>query len=128
MSELDTALDEAMANFRQVLDEARAHVARVAATPVHTPEQRAELERDALSGRLGPEMRQIAQRVESRAPSWAAVFAGGTPDTDLPLPHLPAMGATDGDPSPVAIQDDPEFEPLVEADRDRAAGAGPLGL
>lgn len=128
MSELDTALDEAFDHFRQVLDEARAHVARVAATPVHTPEQRAEVERDALSGRLGPEMRQIAARVEARETSWAEVFEGGSPYSDLLLPHLTAMGERYADQWRVAIQDDPEFEPLVEADRDRGPGSGPLGL
>ncbi|MFN8194622.1 MAG: hypothetical protein U0R80_10115 [Nocardioidaceae bacterium] len=123
----ELALEEALAAFRQTLEEARAHVARVAATPVHTAEQRAELERDALSGRLGPEMRQIAERVEARETSWGEVFEGSSPWSDLLLPHLTAMGERYADRWRVALQEDPDFEPLVEADRDRGPSSGPLG-
>jgi hypothetical protein len=119
MSSVDDELEAAYAGFRLALAEARDHLARVAAEPVHTPEQRAELEADALAGRLGPEMRTLARRAAARETSWAEVFEGSSPFSDLLLPHLTRMGERHADRWRTQVWADPDFEPLIEADRDR---------
>lgn len=125
MSSFDDDLETAYAGFRLALADAREHLARVAARPVHTPEQRAELEADALAGRLGPEMRTLAERVAARETSWAEVFEGTSPFSDLLVPHLTRMEERYADQWRARVWADPEFEPLIEADRDGGPGRRP---
>lgn len=108
------AVVSAFASFRAALADARAHLALVAATPVHSPEERQQLDDDAASGRLGPEMREIADRVASRETSWAEVFEGSSPYSDLLLPHLSAMGERYADGWRAQLESDPDFEPWVD--------------
>lgn len=88
MSSLDERLAAAQIAFQQALADARAHVARVAATPVHTPEQREQLADDARAGRLGPAMRELAERIDAGETTWGEVFEGSSPHAGLLLPHL----------------------------------------
>ncbi|MEZ5097890.1 MAG: hypothetical protein R2731_18525 [Nocardioides sp.] len=113
MTDAYEAVRLAQSAFRLALGDAQAHLARVAATPVHTPEQRAELERDARSGRLGPQMQTIAEKVDARETSWGEVFEGSSPYSDLLLPHLSAMEERYAEVWKAALEADPDFEPLV---------------
>ena len=111
MTSLDDRLAEAHAGFRKALADARAHVARVAATPVHTREQRDELAADARAGLLGPEMRELADRIDARETSWGEVFEGTSPFSDLLVPHLTRMEERYADQWRAAVWADPEFDP-----------------
>ena len=88
MSSLDERLAAAQIAFQQALADARAHVARVAATTVHTPEQREQRADDARAGRLGPAMRELAERIDAGETTWGEVFEGSSPHAGLLLPHL----------------------------------------
>ncbi len=88
MSSLDERLAAAQIAFQQALADTRRHVARVAATPVHTPEQREQLADDARAGRLGPALRELAERIDAGETTWGEVFEGSSPHAGLLLPHL----------------------------------------
>lgn len=111
MTSLDDRLAAAHVGFRQALADAQAHLARVAATPVHTPEQREELAGDARAGRLGPEMRELAERIDARETSWGEVFEGSSPHTALLLPHLTRMEDQYADQWRLIIRADLDLDP-----------------
>lgn len=117
-------VEAAFVEFRGALADVQAHIARVAAEPVHTPEEREQLHQDALSGRLGPEMQEVANRVESGDTTWAEVFEGGSEYSDLMLPHLTEMETRYADQWRLILDVDPTFVPLVE---DEQPGDGPGG-
>jgi hypothetical protein len=101
----------ALVAFRATIEMARAHVARVAATPVHTPEERAQLHRDALDGRLGPDMERLARLVEDGETSWGEVFEGSSPHAELLHSHLDTMERRYAEDWKRALEDDPTFDP-----------------
>jgi hypothetical protein len=115
VSAVDDRLEAAHAGFRQALADARSHLARVAATPVHTPEQREELAADARAGQLGPQMRELAERIDAGETSWGEVFEGGSPHADLLLPHLTRMEEQYADHWRVIVRADLGLDPDPKA-------------
>lgn len=126
MTEREEALARASAEFREALAEVRLHLDRVRATPVHTREERAELEADARSGRLGPEMRELARHIDAGETSWGEVFEGGSPYSSLLAPHVTAMEQRYAEQWRAAIRSDPDFAELADPDPDR--GRPDLGV
>ncbi|TGN63144.1 hypothetical protein EXE59_03680 [Nocardioides eburneiflavus] len=107
----------AMVAFQATLEMARGHLARVAATPVHTPDERHQLHRDALDGRLGPDMERLARLVEDGETSWGEVFEGSSPHAGLLHSHLETMEQRYAEDWKQALEDDPTFDPrTVEAE------------
>jgi hypothetical protein len=88
-------VDAARHELHDALAATRATLARARVVPLPQAELDA-LQRQALSGRLGPELRHLAERVADGATSWAAVFDGSAPDTDLARAHVVRMAAVHG--------------------------------
>lgn len=61
-----------------------------------TDEELAALQRQALSGELGPEMRRLAHRVADGSTTWSAVFEATSPDADLTRAYITRMAAAHG--------------------------------
>jgi hypothetical protein len=80
-------LREAVAALRLALDAARAR---------RRTDETAALQRQALSGALGADMRALAERVRAGATTWAEVFDGTSPDLDLARNHVARMAAEHG--------------------------------
>lgn len=99
-------LQRTIASARQVLDRERA-------TPVHTPEERAQLQRDALSGLLGPDMQRLAQHIEQGEESWPEVFDGTAPHAHLLSGHLERMTQEHAETIRLALEEDDEFDPFA---------------
>ena len=59
-------------------------------------DETAGLQRQALSGALGAEMRTLAERVRAGATTWAEVFDGTSPDVDLARSHVARMAEAHG--------------------------------
>ena len=110
------AAERAWQELRATLDRARANLDRVRAVPTTTPEERRELQRVAASGELGPEMRELARHVQAGRTTWADVFEGTSPYTDLLRPHLDRMVALHGESVRRQIEADPEFDPMAPHD------------
>ena len=88
------AIDAARRELRDTLRTARAALTR--ARPVASDDEVTALQRQALSGELGPEMRRLARRVAEGGTTWAAVFDGTSPDADLTRAHVTRMADTHG--------------------------------
>ena len=56
----------------------------------------AGLQRQALSGALGADMRTLAERVRAGSTTWAEVFDGTSPDVDLARGHVGRMAEAHG--------------------------------
>ncbi|MGN0063569.1 MAG: hypothetical protein ACI379_04950 [Nocardioides sp.] len=110
-SAAEEAFAEAVAAFRGTLEASRAHMAAVASDPVHTPEERREFHEDALSGRLGPDMKRLAQHVEDGDTSWGEVFEGTTEYAELLHGHLDTMEERYAEDWKRTLEDDPTFDP-----------------
>ena len=80
-------LREALGALRLALDAARAR---------RRTDETAALQRQALSGALGPDMRTLAERVRAGATTWAEVFDGTSPDVDLARSHVARMAEAHG--------------------------------
>ena len=99
-------LQTALALAREALDRRRA-------VPVHTPDERAELQRDALAGRLGVDMQRLAEHIENGDESWQEVFEGIAPHGALFDGHLNRMSEEHAEDIRIAIEQDDEFDPLA---------------
>lgn len=99
-------LQATMAAAREALDRRRA-------VPVHTPSEREELHRDALTGSLGPQMQELARRIETGEDSWGEVFEGTSPAAGLLSGHLDRMALEHGEEIRTALEDDEDFDPLA---------------
>ena len=75
-------LREALGALRLALDAARAR---------RRTDETVALQRQALSGALGADMRTLAERVQGGATTWAEVFDGTSPDVDLARSHVARM-------------------------------------
>ena len=75
-------LREALGALRLALDAARAR---------RRTDETVALQRQALSGALGADMRTLARRVQGGATTWAEVFDGTSPDVDLARSHVARM-------------------------------------
>ena len=80
-------LCEALGALRLALDAARAR---------RRTDETAALQRQALSGALGADMRTLAERVRAGATTWAEVFDGTSPDVDLARSHVARMAEAHG--------------------------------
>jgi hypothetical protein len=80
-------LREALGALRLALDVARAR---------RRTDETAALQRQALSGALGGDMRTLAERVRAGATTWAEVFDGTSPDVDLARSHVGRMAEAHG--------------------------------
>jgi hypothetical protein len=91
---MNEAIDAARRELLAALRTARAALtrARVGASD----EELAALQRQALGGELGPEMRRLAHRVADGSTTWAAVIDGSSPDADLTRAHVTRMVAVHG--------------------------------
>ena len=78
-------LREALGVLRLAVDAARAR---------RRTDETAALQRQALSGALGADMRTLAERVRAGATTWAEVFDGTSPDVDLARSHVARMAET----------------------------------
>jgi hypothetical protein len=110
-TEPQAAIDAAWRELQATISGARSALDRVRAEPTTTPEERRELQRVALSGELGPQMQQLARHVESGETSWAEVFEGISPYTDLLRGHLDRMIALHGESVRQQVEADPFFDP-----------------
>lgn len=107
------SIDAARHELQATIAAARVALDRRRATPVHTPEERAELQRDALAGRLGEEMRQLAEHIERGEESWPEVFEGTAPHAHLLSGHLDRMGEQHAEEIRTALEEDDDFDPLA---------------
>jgi hypothetical protein len=107
------AIETAWREVRDTVASARATLDRVRAEATTTPEERRELQRQALGGELGPDMQRLARHVESGETSWPEVFEGISPYTDLLRSHLDRMVAIHGDGVRARIEGDPTFDPYA---------------
>ncbi len=80
-------LREALGALRLAVDAARAR---------RRTDETAALQRQALSGALGADMRTLAERVRAGATTWAEVFDGSSPDVDLARSHVARMAEAHG--------------------------------
>ncbi len=103
----------AWAELRRSMAAARVALDRARATPVHTPEERAQLQRDALSGGLGREMQELAEHVAAGRTSWGEVFEGTSPYSSLLDGHLTRMSVESAEAIRIAIVEDEDYDPLA---------------
>ncbi len=94
-----------MANARTALD-------RVRAQPVHTPDERRQLQQDAASGALGRDMQALAQHVEAGRTSWGDVFEG-TSSTPTSSTRTWTGWSRRTRRLRQAIEDDDDFDPMA---------------
>lgn len=89
-----TTLDEAAAELHDTMARVRASLARAqAARAAETGAGGFDrLQEDAVGGRLGTRMQQLARHVASGDTSWQAVFDATSPYAGLLRDHLTAMG------------------------------------
>lgn len=106
-------IDAARRELQAVLVFAREALDRRRAVPVHTPDERAELHRDALAGRLGADVQQLAQHIENGEESWQEVFEGIAPHGALFEGHLSRMSDEHAEEIRTAIEEDDEFDPFA---------------
>jgi hypothetical protein len=111
--DVNRAIDEGWRELRTTIAHARTTLDRVRATPTTTPEERRELQQQALSGELGRDMQTLARHVEAGETSWPEVFEGISPYTDLLRGHLDRMAQLHTEDVRRAIEADPTFDPLA---------------
>ena len=99
-------LEVTMANARVALD-------RVRSQPVHSPDERRQLQQDAASGALGRDMQELARHVEAGRTSWGEVFEGSTEYAGLFEAHVTRMADENQEAVRQAIEADEDFDPLA---------------
>jgi hypothetical protein len=87
-------MDAAHAELREALGALR--LALDAARTRRPTDETTALQRQALSGVLGADMRTLAERVRAGATTWADVFDGTSPDVDLTRSHIARMAEVHG--------------------------------
>lgn len=73
--------------------------------PLLSDEEREALEKQAESGELGPQMKELVGRIKDGEDSWEAVFAGESPNAALFQGHLTALVEEHKDDLAVAFED-----------------------
>ena len=86
--------DAAQAELREALRSLR--LALEAARARRRTDETAALQRQALSGALGGDMRTVAERVRAGTTTWVEVFDGTAPDVDLLCGHVGRMAEAHG--------------------------------
>jgi hypothetical protein len=77
-----------------------------------TREELQALQDAALRGELGEDMRELARHVDSGRDTWASIFSGNSPHSDLLRAHLDRMVAENREAITTAIAQDPTFDPF----------------
>ena len=98
-------------DLQATMTASRAALDRVRAQPVHTREEREELHRDALSGVLGRDMRELAEHVEAGETTWPEAFEGDSPYAGLLRDHVTRMAEQHEDAVRQAVAEDDDFDP-----------------
>ena len=106
--------EDPWAEFRATLAQARASLDRVRAERVHSPEERAILHQDALSGALGADMRTLAAHVEAGDTTWSEAFEGSSPYSALLVSHVSRMLEEHKETVREALEGDPTFDPFAD--------------
>ena len=101
----------AMAEVQAATDELRATTARARAETRMTRDEREEFEQAARSGRLGPEMQQLAEKVDRGDDSWEAIWSGRSPNQALFLTYFDRTWAEVGPQVKRAVEADDDLEP-----------------
>jgi len=94
------------ADLQETLDEMNAR-------PLLSDEEREALEKQAESGALGPQMKELVGRIRDGEDTWEAVFAGESPHAALLQGHLTALVAEHQDDLALA------FEDLLDAEEEK---------
>lgn len=82
-SRLPLGAQLALAELQAATEELRAKTAHAKAETRMTREEREQFEQAARSGRLGPEMQQLEEKVDRGEDSWEAIWSGGSPNQAL---------------------------------------------
>ena len=102
---------KAQAELEHALHDLHKAAARAQEKTRLTREQQDELTRKALSGRLGPEMRRLAERVSGGHDTWTAIFAGASAESELLNGYVAAAAQTYGPAIAAALEGlDPESD------------------
>ena len=109
----DDPIRAAWQELQQTLSNARTALDRVRAQPVHSPDERRQLQQDAASGALGRDMQALAQHIEAGRTTWGEVFEGTSEYSDLLTPHLDRMVEENQEMLRQAIEDDEDFDPMA---------------
>lgn len=109
--------------FQAEVGRARAVVASYEAQELLDDDAAEQLQRDALSGRLGAGMQQIAERVAAGEVTWEQVFRDQTPYTALLQEHVGRMAEEHAAAIALGLQEDPDVDDLGPPSGP-AAGAG----
>jgi hypothetical protein len=109
----DDPIRAAWQELQQTLANARTALDRVRAQPVHTADERRELQQDAASGALGRDMQRLAEHVEAGRTSWGDVFEGTSEYSDLLTTHLDRMVEENQEMLKRAIEEDDGFDPMA---------------
>lgn len=109
----DDPLARAKTELLATITAARTALDRRRATPVHTPDERAQLQEDARNGLLGRQMQELAERIERGEDSWPEVFEGTSPHTELFHEHLARMVEEHGEEIRQAVEEDEDFDPMA---------------
>ena len=86
---------------------------KIDAQPLLTDEEREALEKQAASGKLGPEMKELVGKIQKGEDSWEAVFAGESANASLLQGHLTKLVADNIEEIQLA------FEDLVDAEEEK---------
>lgn len=117
-SALEERIRAARAELDTVLAQAERELSRFKRENQPTDEEREQLQEAALRGELGDDMRQLAERIDRGEDTWAAVFAGESPNTGLLRGHVDRMIAETRDAIAEALEDDEVQSDLEQARRD----------
>ena len=114
-SDLTDQLRAATAELDRVVTQARQDLAVFERENTPTPEETAELQEAARSGELGFDLEELARRVDEGHDSWAAIFAGESPNSVLLQGLLTRMIEENREATRQAIEEDDEFDPFPPA-------------
>ncbi|WP_040833568.1 hypothetical protein [Nocardia brevicatena] len=85
-----------LARLTSALGELKQEVERLAQTNVTTPDEARQLQEQAESGELGPEMEQAAALVAAGSESWESLLSGRSPNSVLLFPIMEANASRYG--------------------------------
>ena len=126
---LRARLDQARAQLQDTIAATRSHLEASRARLAPTREELEQLQREAASGRLGPDMRRLAGLVAAGRTSWLDVFDGSSPHAQLLAGHLAAMGERYAPAVLESLAADPPtgwpHDPDADPPRGPADGPGP---
>ncbi|HEY2766307.1 MAG TPA: hypothetical protein VGJ13_20200 [Pseudonocardiaceae bacterium] len=111
-TDLDARIQAAKADLGEVIAQTERELIRFRRDNQPTAEDLRALQDAARRGDLGDDMRELANRIDRRQDSWAAVFSGDSPNAGLLRGHLDRMIAENREAIETAIEEDPDFDPF----------------